>query len=112
MARTIKRHDTADPITGTASVPGGPNGGTVDLTIYTTVKFQAKGAGGTIFGGTVSAKNADGTWTYSQVDADVSTADIYGCELECTLANGKKVHFPNEQSENPVLTIDEDIDNL
>lgn len=111
-SRIMKRHDTADPITGRVSAPGGPNGGTVDLTTFGTVKFQAKTATGGVIGGTVTSKNADGTWTYQQVDADVSTAGIYGCEIECTLANGRKVHFPNEAADNPVLQIDTDLDNL
>lgn len=112
MARTMKRHDTADPITGTVSAPGGPNGGTVDLTIYSTVKFHARTTGGAVVGGTVTSKDAAGNWSYQQLDADVSDAGIYGCEIECTLANGRKVHFPSDAADNPVLTITEDVDDL
>lgn len=112
MARTMKRHDTADPITGTVSAPGGPNGGTVDLTVYTTVKFHMKTAGGAVIGGTVSSRDAAGNWTYQQIDADVSESGVYGCEIEGTLANGRKVHWPSDATLNPALTITDDVDDL
>lgn len=105
--RTIKRHDTADPITGIASDDNGP----VDLTVFDVVRFQASGGETPIlFGGEVEEANADGTWVYQQTDEDVSIPGEYVCELECEMLDGKKIHFPNTASANPTLTIDADLD--
>ena len=115
MPRVLKRHDTADPITGTASDENGP----VDLTVYESVTFQAAidGSPAVIEGEVVviEAETDDeadrGKWSYEQTDADVSVAGTYDVELECVLANGKKVHFPSAEADNPQLTIDTDLDN-
>lgn len=107
--RTLKTHDTADPITGTCLVGETP----VDLTVYATVTFFAKATVDEIevlVSGVCSQANADGTWVYDQLDADVAQAGLYECELECELANGKKVHFPNTQAANPELQLDADLD--
>lgn len=109
--RIMKRHDTVNPITGQVTTSTGP----VDLTVFQTVKFQGKGTISgtpTLIGGTVTTRNADGTWSYQQVDADVSQAGSFSCEIECTMSNGRKVHFPNEYADNPILQIDQDLDNL
>ena len=111
VARTMKRHDTADPITGTVTSTDEPGG--VDLTVFETVEFSAKATVDgieVVVGGEVSEANADGSWVYEQLDEDVSEAGLYECEIECTLANGKKVHFPNAKAENPQIQIDEDLD--
>ena len=108
--RTMKRHDTADPITGTASDADGP----VDLTQFDTVTFMAKIVDGpTIFEGEASyvTDGTDGKWKYEQVDADVSVANTYKCELECVRLDGKKVHFPSTEAANPELLIEPDLDN-
>lgn len=112
-ARTMKRHDTADPITGKATSDDEPDG--VDLTVFTTVKFQAKAdvdGVETLVGGAVTDANADGTWSYDQDDTDVSGAGLYDCELECITSGGKKVHFPNKKSANPQIEVDEDLDDI
>jgi hypothetical protein len=106
MPRTAKRHDTLDPITGTATKNGSP----VDLTVFTSVTFFALHEDGqTIITGLCSDANSDGTWEYQQDDADMSLAGDYSCELEC-VAPGGKVHFPSSQEDNPVLTVDPDVD--
>ena len=119
----MKRHDTADPISGTARA----DGDRIDLTIYDTVKVHMKidGAGtyvegvvevleDTLGGGGVDPEDGlpvnRGKWRYAQVDGDVDTAGVYDVELECVLSNGKKVHFPSAKADNDKLTIDEDID--
>ena len=115
MARTMKRHDTIDPITGTVTANGTAVDlrGTADGGVYSTVKFFAKSTSGTAwFGGTVSSAGTAGDWTYTQTDADVSVADTYECEIEATLPNGKKIHFPNDKADNELLTITEDVDDL
>ena len=115
MARTMKRHDTADPITGTASDANGP----VDLTVFETVTYQAKqdGSGTTpLFEGPAivvqeeTSNVADkGKWRYEQTDEDVSLSGGYKSELECVLPNGKKVHFPSAPAVTD-LTINPDLD--
>jgi hypothetical protein len=105
IARTMKRHDTADPITGIASSGSGP----VDLTVYTTVNFWAKTATGTVVGGEVTDANADGTFVYEPTAGDVGTEGMYDMELECITASGKPVTFPNAKAANPQLQIDEDL---
>ena len=102
MARTMKRHDTADPITGTASDANGP----VDLTVFETVTYQARQEpGAALIEGEVVVIQTEtglladkGKWRYEQSDEDVSVAAGYKSELECVLANGKKVHFPSAAS--------------
>jgi hypothetical protein len=107
--RTLKRHDTAEPITGKATSDSEPDG--VNLTVFETVNLHFKTApSGPVQGGVVAQANVDGTYVYEQIDTDVSVAGLYEVELECILANGKKVHFPNVKAENPKLTIDEDLD--
>ena len=109
MARTMKRHDTADPITGTAMA----GGSAVDLSVYSTVEFHAKttvGEAELIIGGTVTEANADGSWVYAQGTADVAQEGIYDCELECVTPGGLKIHFPSAEADNPKLTIDPDLD--
>jgi hypothetical protein len=134
MPRTIKRHDTADPITGTVRqtdrVIGSPTFGQLiraDLTAFVTLNFQIKveGAPTVVTGVAVNVEVADGPganqpdglplnrgkFRYEQVDGDVDTTSVYDVELECILANGKKVHFPNSKVANDKLTIDDDLDN-
>lgn len=107
MSRTAKRHDTLDPLTGTA-LDGAGN--PIDLTAFTTVTLFATDGGANTFSGACSAANADGTWEYQQTDLDMSVIGTYDIELECVTAGGEKVHIPNEAAENPTLTIDPDID--
>ena len=106
MARTAKRHDTLDPISGTA-LDGAGN--PIDLTVFSSVLLFATN-GTKTFSGPLTTRNANGTWTYAQTDVDMDTEGEFDLELECVMASGKKVHIPSEAAENPVLTIDPDID--
>jgi hypothetical protein len=107
VSRIAKRHDTLDPLSGTAT---DGTGNPIDLTVFTSVKLFATDGGANTFSGECTQKNADGTWTYEQSDLDMSVVGTYDIELECTTAGGDKVHIPNEAAENPTLTIDPDID--
>lgn len=111
VERVMKRHDTAEPITGT--VRAGTPAVAVDLSVYQTVEMTAKAEINgveTIITGECTLGDDDGEWIFEQTDEDVSDAGVYEVEIECTLANGKKVHFPNAKASNPSLQIDEDLD--
>jgi hypothetical protein len=129
MSREMKRHDTADPITGTAYQEDPVTGALTraDLTVFQTIRYQMKVPGANTFvGGTaVDIEKTEGAgqtaadglplnrgrWRYQQTDDDVDTSGGYAAELECVLANGKKVHFPSREQDNPTVTISNDIDN-
>lgn len=124
MPREMKRHDTADPITFTCRDANGR----VDLRVFSTITFQMKVAGAQqwIGGAAVNIELAEGgggtdptdslpvnrgKGRYVQTDGDVDTAATYVAEVECVLANGKKVHFPSRESANETVTIGNDLDN-
>lgn len=122
MPRTMKTFDDADPITGTVTA----DGTRVDLSVYETINFHFKvdGAAEFVGGEAVDVETVDGEggtdpedelpvtrgrFRYEQLPADIDTAATYEVELECILANGKKVHFPNRKAENDTITLDPDL---
>jgi hypothetical protein len=106
MARTAKRHDTFDPISGVAT---DGNGAGIDLTQFDSVTLFADDGQGNEFSGPLTTREEDGSWTYQQSDADMSVAGVYDIELEC-IDGSEKVHIPNDAAANPKLTITADID--
>jgi hypothetical protein len=126
MSRTIKRHDTLDPLTGIVRTDGVRQ----NLSVFDTIVVHYKVADAGTFieveaedvedidgAGTPGPLNAEdglpenrGKWRAPLADADVDTAGEYELELECTTAAGKKVHFPSRRADNETLTIDPDVD--
>jgi hypothetical protein len=129
MPRTLKRHDTADPISGTAFDTDPTTGAKrrADLTVFQTITFQMKlpAVSEVVEGVAECVETVDGPgalqpdglplnrgkWRYAQVDADVDTLGGFKVELECELANGKKVHFPSKEADNETITVEADLDN-
>lgn len=119
VSRISKRNDTGEPVTGVASDAAGP----ADLRGF-DLRFLAKtvqdgveiiidsnaGDGVCINVEDETGNPADrGRYRFEPTPAGVDVTGLYGCELECTLPNGKLITFPSAEVLNPGWQIDPDI---
>jgi hypothetical protein len=116
MPRTIKRHDTYPPLTGTVTDANG----NVPLGTPTEVKVIAKHSSGTPIkefvadvvnpAATLPNDANCGKWTYEWVVGDTADAGEYSVEVQVTWSAGVVQTFPADSADNDTLTISADLD--
>lgn len=125
-AMTIKRHDLEPPVRAQLFIPeldgegnvildekGQPKLKAADLTSATNVYLVIRKQGGTPFlklGPCTYDEKAKGRVRYTWKTGDTDVAGTYEMEWEIHWAEGRPQTVPNEKATNPVLQIDEDLD--
>jgi hypothetical protein len=102
---TIKRYDTAPPLTASLAVNGQP----LDLTNATSVKLIMKSAGALVTGTCTIVDAVDGGIKYVWAGGDTAVSGTYQVEFQVTWNDGTKQTLPNDSYD--TVTVMDDLDN-